>query len=237
MAQLQTKGDSMNNWKKLHGETIVSFMQYLNTQTSDFILKGGTALYLCYNLNRFSEDIDLDGRTKGLVGLVDAYCAENGYSFRIAKSTATVERCFVNYGAVGRPLKIEASYRRTNIPTEETKIINGINVYNIEQLCIMKVGAYAGRDKIRDLYDVTFIYNHYADQLTPQAIALLRGAIEHKGIEQFDYVVQTQPDELIDNDQLASDFLKMYNDLGLLLEAEEQEFLENSYELDDELEP
>jgi predicted nucleotidyltransferase component of viral defense system len=217
----------MINWRKRHGEAIVSFMKHLNAKTDDFILKGGTALYLCYNLDRFSEDIDLDGRAKGLTALADAFCSENGYSYRVAKDTATVERCFIDYGNEGHPLKIEASYRRAEIPAEETEAINGIRVYNIESLCVMKTNAYAGRDKIRDLYDVTFICNNYFDRLSPQAAALLRSALEHKGIAQFDYVVRNQPDDLIDSDKLAADFLAMHDRLGLLLDENERELLEN----------
>lgn len=218
----------MRDWRKQHGQIIISFLKYLNEKTSDFILKGGTALYLCYNLDRFSEDIDLDGREKRLTSLVDEYCVKNGYSYRVAKDTATVERCFINYGNEGRPLKIEASYRRREIPENETEKINGIMVYGIEQLCAMKTGAYAGRDKIRDLYDLAFICNNYYDRLSVQTIALLRGAVEHKGIAQFDFVVRNQPDELIDNDRLAEDFLKMYDRLGLLFDEDERKLLNNN---------
>jgi len=217
----------MSDWRKQHREVIISFIRYLNDNTDKFTLKGGTALYLCYNLDRFSEDIDLDGSEKGLTALVENFCLENGYSYRVAKDTDTVERCMVNYGNTGKPLKIEASYRRREIPAEETKTINGIRVYGIEPLCVMKVNAYAGRDKIRDLYDVTFIYNNYFNRLSPQTIALVRGSVEHKGIAQFDYVVRNQPDELIDIDKLADDFLKMYDRLGLLLDENERELLKN----------
>ncbi len=94
---------SGNDWRIKHREVIVSFLEYLNMITGNFILKGGTALFLCYHLDRFSEDIDLDGREKGLVELVNGFCAERGYSFRVAKATDTVERCFVNYGNDGHP--------------------------------------------------------------------------------------------------------------------------------------
>ena len=213
---------SPEDWRKQHGEVIADFMKYLNGKTSTFVLKGGTALYLCYRLDRVSEDIGLDGREKRLTAFVKGFCEKNGYSYRVAKDTAMVERCFVNYGIVGKPLKIEASYRRMEIPIEETKVINGIRVYDIDSLCVLKTNAYSGRDKIRDLYDVTFICNNYFGSLSPQTVALLRSAVEYKGIEHFDYVVRNQPDELIDNDKLASDFLKMYDRLGLLLDENEK---------------
>ena len=61
----------------------------------------------------------------------------------------------------------------------------------------------------------------------------MRGAVEHKGITQFDYVVKNQPDELVDIDKLANDFLKMYDRLGLMLDENERELLENSSEPSD----
>ena len=75
----------------------------------------------------FFVDIDLDGIGKGLAAIVEGFCRENGYSYRVAKDTATVERCMVDYGNSGKPLKIEASYRRKEIPKEETKIRSHIS--------------------------------------------------------------------------------------------------------------
>ncbi|MCL2202615.1 MAG: nucleotidyl transferase AbiEii/AbiGii toxin family protein [Defluviitaleaceae bacterium] len=172
----------MTDWRKQHGKIIASFMEYLNALPAHFVLKGGTALYLCYNLDRFSEDIDLDGREKGLLTAVNDFCDKNGYAYRIAKDTHMVERCFIHYGRNKHPLKIEASYRRVKIPAHEVETINGIRVYGIEPLCVMKTTAYAGRDKIRDLYDIAFICNNYYDRLSPPTVALLRNAVEHKGI-------------------------------------------------------
>lgn len=217
----------MRDWRKQHKEVMLSYLKYLNAKTETFILKGGTALYLCYDLDRFSEDIDLDGKEKGLAALVDAFCSKRGFTYRVAKDTPIVERCFINYGNERRPLKIEVSYRRAEIPAREVETINGIKVYVIDSLCGMKINAYAGRDKIRDLYDLTFICNNYFERLSHQTIALLRGAVEYKGIAQFDYVVRNQPDELIDTDKMAEDFLKMYDQLGLLLDEGERDLIEN----------
>jgi hypothetical protein len=50
--------------------------------------------------------------------------------------------------------------------------------------------------------------------------AVLRNALEYKGVEQFDYMIETQPDELIDSDKLASDFLMMFDKLGLFPDGE-----------------
>lgn len=212
-----------DNWRENHRETIVGFLTYLNGKSSDFILKGGTALMTCYNLDRFSEDIDLDGKNPGIEKMVTAFCDKQGFTYRTAKDTDTVKRFMINYGNTGRPLKVEVSYRRKTISPNEIDRINGISVYKLEPLCVMKANAYAGRDKIRDLYDLTFICNQHWDELSSTAQALVRTTVEYKGIEQFDYLIQTQSDELIDTDKLAADFLKMYDRLDLLTDRDTQE--------------
>ena len=217
----------MNEWRKAHREVIDETLSFLNSKTDGFILKGGTALLTCYGLDRFSEDIDFDGRQRDIIPLVEALCAENGYSFRVAKDTETVKRAMIHYGNESKPLKVEVSFRRANIPDDETTKINGIAVYNIDPLCMMKVGAYLNRDKIRDLYHVTFICNNYYDKLSPQTIFFLRNAIENKGIEQFDYIVRQNTDELIDTAKLADDFLNMYDKLGLLYDRHEKKVIDS----------
>jgi len=216
-----------------HERVIFSFLKHLNEQSENFILKGGTALLACYGLDRFSEDIDLDGvhgKGEDIKSIVESFCKENNYSFRTAKETATVKRYMINYGETGKPLKVETSFRRVEIAPEEVRKKNGIMVYDIDTLCMMKSSAYAGRDKIRDLYDLSFICNKHHDSLSAQTIAFARNAVEHKGIEQFDYIVRQQEDALIDKDKLASDFLLMYEKLGLLYDEREKSIVQSLQE-------
>jgi predicted nucleotidyltransferase component of viral defense system len=229
MAGLQKTGAAVNGWREQHGKAMAAFLKYLNEKGGGYVLKGGTALAFCYRLDRFSEDVDLDGVERTLVDTMDAFCRDNGYQYCMAKDTGTVQRCMVNYGNDGRPLKIEASYRRREIDETETAVINGILVYNIETLCVLKAYAYSNRDKIRDLYDLAFICNNYFDRLSRQTVALLRSALDYRGLEHFDYIVKNQPDELIDTEKLAEDFLKMYDRFGLLLDEDERRILEAGY--------
>ena len=81
------------SWKKLHYEVIKDFLIYLNQKSEGYILKGGTALMLLYKLDRFSEDIDLDGTNKNILkNILNEYCKKKGYYFRVAKDTDTVLR-------------------------------------------------------------------------------------------------------------------------------------------------
>jgi hypothetical protein len=173
-------------------------------------------------------DIDLDGKSRGLTKIVSDFCNEHEFSFRVAKDTSTVERCMIDYGDKEHPLKVEASYRRMEIPESNIAVVNGITTYNIDTLCGMKISAYLDRDKIRDLYDIVFLCNKYYDQLSPQRIESMRDAFEYKGVTYFDYITKTQPDDLIDVGKLADSFLDAYEKLGLLLEKEELEVMEQN---------
>ncbi|MCL2111311.1 MAG: nucleotidyl transferase AbiEii/AbiGii toxin family protein [Clostridiales bacterium] len=218
----------MSEWQRPHEQEIDSFLAYMNEATDSFVLKGGTALYKCYGLDRFSEDIDFDSADANLrLGdFLPGYCGQRAYAYRVAKDTATTERYLVRYGAESRPLKIEASYRRSQIDEHERHKIGGISVYTIEALCILKALAYSGRDKIRDVYDLSFICANYHAQLSPQAIAVVRSAVAQKGFEHFDYVLASQKDELIDEARFTSNFLDMYDRLGLLKESDYERHLE-----------
>lgn len=222
----------MNDWRIKHGETIRLFLQYLNQNSDNFILKGGTALLVCYKLDRFSEDIDLDGcRSKNIGDIVDGFCKKEGFSYRIAKDTDTVKRYMINYGNEYRQLKIEISFRMREISDKVTTKINGIRVYDINRLGVMKANAYSACDKIRDLYDLAFICNNYYEQLSEQTRFSIRDAVGYKGIEQFDYLVRQQSDELICTDKLVDAFHIMYDKLGLLYDTKDLQREKDAYHI------
>lgn len=60
----------MEDWKMKHRGIMVLFLRFINNLSNDFILKGGTALMLCYSLDRFSEDIDLNGFNPNFLGIL-----------------------------------------------------------------------------------------------------------------------------------------------------------------------
>lgn len=199
-----------------HKVVIDDFLKALNTQTDNYVLKGGTSLMECYNLDRFSEDIDLDSTDyETIEKIVKSYCDTKGFDYFHKKDTPTVQRFTIHYGSE-KPLKVEVSYRKESIDEDDVVKINGVNVYKIDVIASQKIGAYSSRDKLRDLYDVTFICNNYWDELDKKTKSQIQNAIEYKGLEHFDYIVDTQSDPLIDNDKLANDFLNMFDKLGLI---------------------
>ncbi len=114
------------------------------------------------------------------------------------------------------PLKIEVSFRRSDIPCSAYIIDNNEKVYNIDALAALKIGAYGQRDKIRDLFDCSFIVNNYYDKLSFTTINSYISTFQHKGLDQLDYLVETQQDPLIDTNNLVESFLKANDRLGLL---------------------
>lgn len=219
----------MRDWHVAHRKVIDDFLHYLNKEDNGYILKGGTALLMCYGLDRFSEDIDLDGQGKNLVRIAESFCKEHDFPVpRIAKSTDTVTRFFINYGSEGRPLKVELSSRDKNISTETVTVVNGIKTYTINTLCQQKLIAYTQREAIRDLYDICFIARTHSDSLSSDTETIFKLSLLYRGIEYFDEIINTQTDELINNDELATHFLEMFDKFGLLVTEEEKEILQNS---------
>lgn len=219
---------NLKPWQIEHKKVILDVLRALNKETDAFILKGGTALMTCYKLDRFSEDIDLDSTHKRMKEFIRRYSVQRKYDFRIAKDTPSVQRFFVNYGNVEKPLKIETSFRNHQIPEEFVTNVNGIEVYTIDRLAQLKASAYQNRDKIRDLYDLCFICNKHFDDLTPRTVVQIQDALAFKGLDYFDYVVNTQKDPLINPDKLVDSFLKMYDKLDLLRDPKEEAYLRSN---------
>ena len=205
-----------------HERVILQFLQELNQETDAFILKGGTALRQCYGLDRFSEDIDLDATAKNIFPFSKKFCTKNGYTFRVAKDTETVKRLLLHYGEeTENPLKIEVSYRQKTIPKDTVTRIGGITVYTLDRIASMKTAAYIGRDKIRDLYDIVYICNHHFAALSQSTKNLMTDAFAQKGIEAFEYLMETEQDPLIDKNKLVDDFLTALDRLHILYEKKD----------------
>lgn len=218
------------SWQIKHSEIIYLFLTFLSSQTKDFILKGGTALHVCYELDRFSEVIDLDAKSQGveIESFIKQFASTNNCLYRIAKNTDTVKRYMINYGNSNHPLKIEISFRNKNISKEEFAEIKGIVVYALDALSEQKSIAYSARDRIRDLYDLTFICKRWWDILSVRSKSIVRTAIQHKGLEQCDYIMQNQDDKLINKSKLADDFLEIYDKIGLLSNEEDKIMLKET---------
>lgn len=160
--------------EKSHRKLMVSILSELSD--SPVVLKGGTALMLCYGLDRFSEDLDFDSPIK----LNLASKIKNGVlnaapllGVDVLKNTDTVTRYRVVYmnGQDQDSLKLEISYR-TPAPLSEVTKINGIRCASLARIIDQKLqAAYDGADprtKIRDLYDLDFIARKFPYSFTTE---------------------------------------------------------------------
>lgn len=57
---------------------------------------------------------------------------------------------------------------------------------------------------------------NYKEYIPEILIEQLKNSFEYKELEQFDYLIKTQDDLLIDKDKLAENLLELYDDLGLI---------------------
>lgn len=199
-----------SNSEKRHVQVMRFFLDFIGPDYG-LVLKGGTALLLCYDLDRFSEDLDFDATSPHIstINAVKAFCEKTGFGCYVKKETDTVQRCTVHYDD-DRVLKIETSYRDTVDPSD-TAIIEGISVYKLDPIAQKKADAYSSRDRLRDLHDISFIVNEQWDALCPVTKSMLRRVLLDKGLEQFDLITAQQSDDLIDTAALMANFLTAYD--------------------------
>ena len=168
---------------KHHEKLMVNILK--NLSDTPLVLKGGTALYLGYGLNRFSEDLDFDsGKKLNLLNKIKA-SAPHGIvidEINVKKDTDTVSRYIVNYHirdtGVKDALKMEISYR-TPASDEQITVKDGIRFSSVERIIDNKLHAtYDGdniRTKGRDLFDLHFLASHYAEYFDDELAARLKG--------------------------------------------------------------
>jgi predicted nucleotidyltransferase component of viral defense system len=159
--------------------THIALMQLVAKNLNDLpiVLKGGTALLLCYGLDRFSEDLDFDSNKKlNIINRVSETLSRHTekHTIKISKDTDTVQRLKIHYSKNGleRFLKIETSFRDP-FQNEDTVIIDEIKTYQINNLIDQKVNAMIGRTKARDLYDVDFLLRTYRESFAESTIKKL----------------------------------------------------------------
>ncbi len=210
------------DWTEKHKQVITSFLKYLNETSCKHILKGGTALYMCYNLDRFSEDIDLDylpdeniKSDETIISICNKFCSKAGYECRVAKNTDTVKRCMIHYDA-NKLLKVEVSYRSSFISESQYTVIDDILVYTIAKMASLKTAAFQARNKIRDIWDISFIVCNYFEMLSDTIRDSIRTAFIYKGLDYVDYIIDNQSDQLIDSGLLVDKYLEASSILGII---------------------
>lgn len=146
------------------------------------VLKGGTALFLAYGLDRFSEDLDFDAPHK--LNLESRIRRSVPFGITVdgidsLKDTATVTRYRVRYQSEHgkRSLKLEVSYR-TPPQQSEVRSVHGFRVASLRRVIDQKLkAAHDGdgpRSKVRDLYDLNFVARRWPAVFTAELASRLR---------------------------------------------------------------
>jgi hypothetical protein len=165
----------------------------------NFVLKGGTALNLYYGLPRYSEDVDLDSKTLNMnfINKLKRHPNFKKWDVRIKKDTDTSFKVMIDYGAASNlgsyPLKVEVSSRAHKVLSSKNssyQTIAGVNVYNVEEIIAMKISAFNNRDKIRDLYDVDYLFRNYKDKMTKDILKQIYNKLSYSDFDELNTLLK-----------------------------------------------
>jgi len=127
------------------------------------VLHGGTAIWRCYQGNRFSEDIDVY-ITKDINKLNIFFKNLENKGFVIKKKKISENSLFSNLQFNRVNVRFEAIFKKQNGDLKEYETIDGnfITVYTLtpENLIKEKTKAYLSRYKLRDIYDIFFLLKY-----------------------------------------------------------------------------
>jgi len=128
------------------------------------IIHGGTAIWRCYNGNRFSEDIDVY-LPKDNKRIESFFKSLEKKGFKITKKRIKENSLYSELIFNETSIRLEAVFEINKKPilkkyeTSESFFTN-VNTLSPENLIIEKTKTYLKRKKIRDLYDVFFLLSY-----------------------------------------------------------------------------
>lgn len=192
---------------------MLDFLLWLNNRSYDYILVGGAALMFCYGLTRFSDSIEFHSFNTNFFMYLDKFICEAqkkypGIYYIKTNYTDTVKSAKLHFRQ-SKPLEIRVTYTFVCRPEKATQI-NNILVYNIEKLMEQIIRDYYLRNKLRDLYDVAFIFNNYRSYMDIELFDDLQAAVHEKGLEQLEYLLKYDNNIGVDNEYIEKEFLKMW---------------------------
>ena len=187
-----------------------------NRKGLPMVLKGGTALKLCYGLDRFSENLDFDcAKSLNLDSSIQAAFAQLGKTkqhlrnpkISVTKDTQTVKRYRITY-ADDINLKLETSLRGT--PNDDDLIqLNGILTYKIEKLIQQKLRALNGRTAARDLHDVIYLYENFFDSFGKDELGEIEALYKNQSSVIDEYNAAYGEDTILSTTDLLKDLGKL----------------------------
>ena len=127
------------------------------------VVHGGTAIWRCYNGNRFSEDVDVYIH-KDLGKINEFFGSLEKRGFAIEKKKISQNSIYSALKFDGTIVRFEAIFKNIagSLKEYEDSEGNYITIYTLtpEELVKEKINAYQKRLKIRDIYDIFFLLRY-----------------------------------------------------------------------------
>ena len=130
---------------------------------NDAVIHGGTAIWRCYNGNRFSEDVDVYlPRDIDRINKLFELFEKKGFQINKKKigensiySSLSINRVIVRFEALFKKIK-------GSLKEYEKAEGNFITAYTLtpEELIEEKINTYLKRFKVRDLYDIFYLLRY-----------------------------------------------------------------------------
>jgi len=131
------------------------------------VIHGGTAIWRCYNGNRFSEDIDVYIK-KDTEKINEFFDSLSKTGFQIIKKRIKENSLYSALSINNVVVRFEAVFKEEVPYLKEYETSDGLflNIYTLtpEKLIKEKINAYMKRRKIRDLYDIFFLLRYTEDK-------------------------------------------------------------------------
>ncbi|RKX38137.1 MAG: hypothetical protein DRP64_16175 [Verrucomicrobia bacterium] len=199
-----------------HEFIMKSLCQGFHKKALPMVLKGGTALKLCYGLDRFSDELHFDSlkalNLEHAIEEIFSHLGKSAAKFRhptitLTKKTDTVRRYRVVYGD-NMTLKIETSLRGTPDDNDIVEI-NGILTYKVSVLIEQKLRALQGRTTARDFHDVSFSYEHFYDDFDDEQRALIKDLYNNQDSVLSRFNSAYSEDSILTTGDLLNDLMKL----------------------------
>lgn len=156
---LKLRKESQKKIARAHDLIIESLIKKI----PDAVLHGGTAIWRCYNGNRFSEDVDVY-IPRDLSKIEEFFNELEKTGFKIEKKKISENSIYSSLSFDRIIVRFESLFKKVegilgDYKTTEGNIIT-ISVLSPESLIKEKVETYLKRRKIRDLYDIFFLIRY-----------------------------------------------------------------------------
>ncbi len=157
------------------------------------IIHGGTAIWRCYNGNRFSEDVDVY-LPRDVEKIEEFFELLENRGFKIIKKRIKENSVYSEVVFNDVPVRFEATFQVKKGTTRKYEKSEGffINVFTLtaEELVFEKVETYLKRRKIRDLYDIFFLLNYVKrDKVQAELKKLIRNFEKPKDEENLALII------------------------------------------------